>query len=47
MIRAELPRSPGSPGLWRLLAESLEGQGKADEAFERYAAATNLSLIHI
>ena len=42
MIRAELPLSPGSPGLWRLLAEALEGQGKIDAAFERYAAATSI-----
>jgi hypothetical protein len=42
MIRAELPLSPGSPGLWRLLAEAMEGQGKSDEAFDHYATATNI-----
>ncbi|MEM7305756.1 MAG: hypothetical protein AAF682_03755 [Planctomycetota bacterium] len=42
MIREELPLSPGSPDLWRMLAESLESQGKVDDAFDRYLALINI-----
>jgi tetratricopeptide (TPR) repeat protein len=42
MIRAELPKSPGSPDLWRLLGQALEEQGRIDEAFDRYVAVSNM-----
>ena len=42
MIRDELPRSPGSAELWRLLPEALVQQGKIDDAFERYLALVRI-----